>query len=225
MKPEGMNPKAMKAEREQLLSTMQRLLQCGLNRGTSGNASLRVEGGLLITPSGMDVEDMLASDMVFMNMEGEWEGESQGARKPSSEWHFHLNILKQRPEINAVIHTHSMFATTLACLRKEVPPFHYMIAVTGGNTIRCAPYALFGTPALSAAALKALENRRACLLANHGMIALGEDLKQAFDVAVEVEALCEQYLRALQVGEPILLSPQEMAEVFEQFKGYGKWAE
>jgi L-fuculose-phosphate aldolase len=115
MKPEAMKPAPMKAEREQLLATMQRLVQCGLNRGASGNASVRVEGGLLITPSGMDVEDMLASDMVFMNMEGEWEGESQGARKPSSEWHFHLNILKQRPEINAVIHTNSMFATTLAC--------------------------------------------------------------------------------------------------------------
>lgn len=225
MKPEAIKPAPMKVEREQLLAIMQRLLQCGLNRGTSGNASLRVEGGLLITPSGMDVEDMLASDTVFMNMEGEWEGESKTSRKPSSEWHFHLNILKQRPEINAVIHTHSMFATTLACLRKDVPPFHYMIAVTGGNTIRCAPYALFGTPALSEAALKALEGHRACLLANHGMIALGEDLKQAFDVAVEVEALCEQYLRALQVGEPALLSQQEMVEVFEKFKGYGKWAE
>lgn len=212
----------MKTRREQLLATMQRLLQCGLNRGTSGNASVRVEGGLLITPSGMDVDDMLASDMVFMNMAGEWELET--GRKPSSEWHFHLDILRQRPEINTVIHTHSMFATTLACLRKDVPPFHYMIAVAGGDSIRCAPYALFGTPALSAAALKALENRRACLLANHGMIALGGDLKQAFDVAVEVEALCEQYLRALQVGEPALLSQQEMAEVFGQFRGYGKWA-
>lgn len=220
MKPKGVKSVGMKPAREQLLATMQRLLQCGLNRGTSGNASVRVEGGLLMTPSGMDVEDMLASDMVFMNMEGEWEGE----RKPSSEWHFHLSILKQRSEIGAVIHTHSMFATTLACLRKDVPPFHYMIAITGGNTIRCAPYALFGTEAFSESALKALEGRRACLLANHGMIALGKDLKQAFDIAVEVEALCEQYLRALQVGEPVLLSPQEMAAVFEQFRGYGKWA-
>ncbi len=225
MKPEAMKPAPMKAEREQLLAVMQRLVQCGLNRGASGNASERVEGGLLITPSGMDVEDMLASDMVFMNIEGEWESEAQGARKPSSEWHFHLNILKQRPEINAVIHTHSMSATTLACLRKDVPPFHYMIAVAGGDSIRCASYALFGTPALSEAAIKALEGHRACLLANHGMIALGQDLKQAFDVAVEVEALCEQYLRTLQVAEPALLSPQEMADVFEQFRGYGKWAE
>jgi L-fuculose-phosphate aldolase len=213
----------MKVQHEQLLSIMQRLLQTGLNRGTSGNASVRVEGGLLITPSGMDVDEMLASDMVFMDMAGEWESES--SRKPSSEWHFHLDIMRQRPEVGAVIHTHSTFATTLACLRRDVPPFHYMIAVAGGDSIRCAPYALFGTPELSAAAQKALEGRRACLLANHGMIALGEDLEQAFDVAVEVEALCEQYLRALQVGEPELLSPQEMKEVFERFRGYGKWAE
>jgi L-fuculose-phosphate aldolase len=209
----------MKAEREQLLGIMQRLLQSGLNRGTSGNASVRVNNGLLLSPTGMDVEDMIASDMVFMNEEGEFEGE----RKPTSEWQFHLDILNARPEIGAVIHTHSMFATTLACLRKDVPPFHYMIAISGGNTIRCAPYALFGSESLSCVALKALEGRRACLLANHGMIALGENLKQAFDVAVEVEALCEQYLRALQVGEPAILTPQEMTEVFEQFKGYSKW--
>ncbi len=209
----------MKAEREQLLGIMQRLLQNGLNRGTSGNASVRVNNGLLLSPTGMDVEDMIASDMVFMDEEGEFEGE----RKPTSEWRFHLDILNARPEIGAVIHTHSMFATTLACLRKDVPPFHYMIAVSGGNTIRCAPYALFGSETLSRVALKALEGHRACLLANHGMIALGENLKQAFDVAVEIEALCEQYLRALQVGEPAILTTQEMAEVFEQFKGYSKW--
>lgn len=209
----------MKAEREQLLGVMQKLLQCGLNRGTSGNASVRVKDGILLTPTGMDVEDMIASDMVFMNEDGEYEGD----RKPTSEWMFHLDILKQRPEIGAVIHTHSMFATTLACLRKDVPPFHYMIAVSGGDSIRCAPYALFGSEALSKSALSALEGRRACLLANHGMIALGEDIKQAFDVAVEVEALCEQYLRALQVGEPKILTDEEMREVFAQFKGYSKW--
>lgn len=209
----------MKAEREQLLGVMQKLLQCGLNRGTSGNASVRVKNGILLTPTGMDVEDMIASDMVFMNEDGEYEGD----RKPTSEWMFHLDILKQRPEIGAVIHTHSMFATTLACLRKDVPPFHYMIAVSGGDSIRCAPYALFGSEALSKSALSALERRRACLLANHGMIALGEDIKQAFDVAVEVEALCEQYLRTLQVGEPAILTDEEMHEVFAQFKGYSKW--
>lgn len=210
----------MKKERDELLAVMQKLAQLGLNRGTSGNASVRVEGGFLVTPSGMHVDDMIAADMVTMN----FEGEAAGERRPSSEWHFHLDILRQRPEINAVVHTHSTFATTLACLRKGLPPFHYMIALAGGDSIRCAPYALFGTEALSHAAVKALEGRRACLLANHGMIALGSTLRQALDVAVEVESLCEQYLRALQVGEPVLLNSHEMAEVFEQFKGYGNWA-
>ena len=210
----------MKKERDELLAVMQKLAQLGLNRGTSGNASVRVEGGFLVTPSGMHVDDMIAADMVTMN----FEGEATGERRPSSEWHFHLDILRQRPEINAVVHTHSTFATALACLRKGLPPFHYMIAVAGGDSIRCAPYALFGTEALSHAAVKALEGRRACLLANHGMIALGNTLRQALDVAVEVESLCEQYLRALQVGEPVLLNSHEMAEVFEQFKGYGNWA-
>jgi len=210
----------MKKERDELLAVMQKLSQLGLNRGTSGNASVRVEGGFLVTPSGMHVDDMIAGDMVTMN----FEGEATGERRPSSEWHFHLDILRQRPEINAVVHTHATFATTLACLRKGLPPFHYMIAVAGGDSIRCAPYALFGTEALSHAAVKALEGRRACLLANHGMIALGSTLRQALDVAVEVESLCEQYLRALQVGEPVLLNSHEMAEVFEQFKGYGNWA-
>ena len=118
-----------------------------------------------------------------------------------------------------------MFATTMACLHKEIPAFHYLIAVTGSDSIRCAPYALFGSQALSDNALKALQDRRACLLANHGMINLGENLSQALDVAVEVENLCEQYWRALQIGKPHVLSEKEMAEVFKSFKGYGKWAE
>ncbi|OIQ78708.1 L-fuculose phosphate aldolase [mine drainage metagenome] len=147
----------------------------------------------------------------------------EGERKPSSEWRFHRDILAARPEVGAVVHTHAVFATTLACLRRDIPPFHYMIAVAGGDTIRCAPYALFGTQALSDAALQGLQGRRACLLANHGMIALGSNLDAAQAMAVEVEGLCEQYIRALQVGEPYLLSVEEMAEVAEQFKGYGAW--
>jgi L-fuculose-phosphate aldolase len=154
----------------------------------------------------------------------DFSGELPRRGKPSSEWRFHRDILQARPEVGAVIHTHSMFATTLACLRRDIPPFHYMIALAGGDSIRCAPYALFGSQALSDAALLALKDRRACLLANHGMIAVGESLKQALDVTVEVETLCEQYLRALQIGEPHLLSKEEMADVFEQFKGYGKWS-
>jgi L-fuculose-phosphate aldolase len=205
--------------REVLLDTCRKLAALGLNRGTSGNVSVREGQGFLITPSGMSVENMNPHDMVHMN----FEGKAQGAGKPSSEWRFHLDILKARPNINAVVHTHSIFATTLACLRKDLPPFHYMIAVAGGDSIRCAPYALFGSQALSDAALAALQDRRACLLANHGMIALGESLNQALDIAVEVETLCEQYLRALAIGEPALLSATEMQEVQQQFKGYGHW--
>ena len=169
----------------------------------------------------MAVEDMTPHDMVWMG----FDGKTQGERQPSSEWRFHRDILQARAEVGAVIHTHSMFATTLSCLRRDIPPFHYMIALTGAAIIRCASYALFGSQALSDAALGALQGSKACLLANHGMIALGEDLDRALAIAVEVETLCEQYWRALQVGEPYLLTEQEMAEVFKQFKGYGKWAE
>jgi L-fuculose-phosphate aldolase len=205
--------------REQLLSISRRLTELGLNRGTSGNASVREGEGFLVTPTGMTVEEMTPRDMVWMS----FDGKVQGGRQPSSEWRFHRDILQARPEIGAVIHTHAMFATTLACLHREIPPFHYMIAVAGGDTIRCAPYALFGSQALSDAALSALQERKACLLANHGMIAVGRDLEQALSVAVEVETLCEQYWRALQAGEPQLLSAAQMAEVMEQFKGYGSW--
>lgn len=211
----------MLKEREHLLNVTRRLSACGLNRGTSGNASVRVAEGFLVTPSGMEVEAMTPHDMVLMDMHGEFHGE----RQPSSEWRFHHDILRARPEIGAVIHTHSMFATTMACLQRDIPPFHYMIALTGADTIRCAPYALFGSQSLSDAAVAALQGSKVCLLANHGMIALGEDLEKAYAVAVEVETLCEQYWRALQIGEPYLLSAQEMQDVFQQFKGYGKWAE
>lgn len=211
--------------RESLLETTRKLAELGLNRGTSGNVSVRDGDGFLITPSGMDIEAMTPHDMVAMDFDGKPQQHGQASKlKPSSEWRFHRDILQARPEVSAVVHTHSMFATTLACLRRDIPPFHYMIAVAGGDSIRCAPYALFGSQALSDAALQALQGRRACLLANHGMIAVGENLKQALDVAVEVETLCEQYLRALQIAEPYLLSEQEMSEVFEQFKDYSKWA-
>ena len=216
----------MKKERENLLSITKRLAQLGLNKGTSGNASVRCESGFLVTPSGMAVEDMTPSSMVHMRFDGSFELQADSnAKKPSSEWRFHRDILASRPEVNAVIHTHSMFATTLACLHKDIPPFHYMIAVAGGDTIRCAPYALFGSQALSDHALIALTDRKACLLANHGMIALGADLDDALAVTVEVENLCEQYWRILQLNpKPPLLNEAEMFEVFQQFKGYGKWA-
>ena len=214
----------MQNEREQLLKIAQKLIATGLNKGTAGNVSVRCQengqDGFLITPSGMAVEDMRAASIVKMQFDGSYEAE----KIPSSEWRFHRDILASRADINAVVHTHSMFATTLACMHKDIPPFHYMIAVVGGDTIRCAPYALFGSQALSDNALAALVDRKACLLANHGMIALGRDLDDALAVTVEVENLCEQYWRALQLGEPHILSEAEMRDVFQQFKGYGKWA-
>jgi len=206
--------------RETLLSNFQQLAKLGLNRGTSGNASVRLDDHFLITPSGMAAETLTINDMVEVNMAGQ----TIDAGKPSSEWRFHRDIYEARPEVNAVVHTHAMFATSLSCLRKDIPPFHYMIAVAGGQDIRCADYALFGTQALSNAAITALKDRKACLLANHGMIAVGKTLQQAVDIAIEVETLCEQYWRALQVGSPHLLSNDEMAEVFEQFKDYGNWS-
>ncbi len=205
----------------QLLKITQKLAELGLNKGTSGNVSVRFEDGFLVTPSGMRVEEMTSNSMVKMQFDGRVETN----KKPSSEWRFHRDILQNRPEINTVIHTHSMFATTLACLHKDIPSFHYMIAVAGGDTIRCAPYALFGSQALSDNALQALVDRKACLLANHGMIALGYDLEDALAVTLEVENLCEQYWRALQIGNPHILSGAEMCEVFQQFKGYGAWGE
>jgi L-fuculose-phosphate aldolase len=198
---------------------MQALEELGLNRGTSGNASVRQKNNFLVTPSGIAVKDMTTSQMVEMDMQGA----VIRTGKPSSEWRFHRDIYLARPEVNAVIHTHSMFATTLACLQKEIPPFHYMIAIAGGSNIRCSKYQLFGTQALSNAAILALKDRRACLLAKHGMIAIGRDLAQAMDIAFEVEGLCEQYWRALQIGTPENLTLDEMDEVFEQFKGYGNW--
>lgn len=205
--------------REQLLDIAKKLADLGLNRGAAGNVSVRDGDGFLVTPSGMAPDVMSPRDMVWMG----FDGSVQGERKPSSEWRFHRDILQARPEIGAVVHTHATFATTLACLRREIPPFHYMIAVAGGDTIRCAPYALFGTQALSDAALEALQGRKACLLANHGMIALGRDLGAALAMTVEVEGLCEQYWRALQIGAPCILSQEEMAEVAERFKSYGAW--
>lgn len=211
----------MQNQREQLLKISRKLDKLGLNKGTSGNASVRCGDGFLITPSGMTIDEMTSESMVHMRFDGSFEQ----SKRPSSEWHFHRDTLANRPEMNAVIHTHSMFATTLACLRKDIPPFHYMIAVAGGDSIRCAPYALFGSQQLSNNALTALIGRKACLLANHGMIASGRDLDDALAVAVEVENLCEQYWRILQVNpNPPILNEAEMREVFQQFKGYGKWA-
>lgn len=208
--------------RRAIVETCRRMNTLGLNQGRSGNLSARVPGGLLVTPSGMAYDAMSPDDIVFMKADGDVPA---GQRKPSSEWRFHRDILAARADVEAVLHSHAMFATTLACLRREIPAFHYMVAVAGGDTIRCAPYATFGTQALSDHALAALADRKACLLANHGMIAVGGSVDAALDLAVEVETLAAQYWRALQVGEPYILPGAEMAVVLEKFKGYGRAGE
>jgi L-fuculose-phosphate aldolase len=149
------------------------------------------------------------------------DGAPRGTRKPSSEWRIHRDVFAARPEVNAVLHAHASYATALACLGRTIPAFHYMVAVAGGSDIRCAPYATFGTQELSDGALAALEDRTACLLANHGMIALGESLEAALALAVEVETLAQQYCCALQIGTPNRLSEDEMAVVLAKFKDYG----
>ena len=209
---------AQTAPASRIVAAMRRLDTLGLNRSASGNCSVREGHGFWITPSGIPATDLNADQIVPMTMHGEPVSDHMA---PSSEWRFHRDIYVQRPEIHAVVHTHSPFATTLACLHQDIPPFHYMIAVAGGNSIRCAPYALLGTQTLSDHAMSALHERNACLLANHGMIAIGKNMDHAMRIAVEVESLCEQYWRALQIGSPHLLSDAEMALVIEKFKTYG----
>jgi L-fuculose-phosphate aldolase len=204
--------------RKAIIATALAMNAHGINRGKSGNVSARWKDGFLITPSGLAYHKTRPADIVFVDAGGE----PHGRRAPSSEWRFHHDIYRSRAQSQAVVHAHPSFATTLACLRRDVPAFHYMVAVAGGDSIRCAPYATFGSQALSDHALAALAGRKACLLANHGMIATGDDLDAALALAVEVEALCEQYWRALQIGEPVLLSAAEMRVVLAKFQDYGK---
>jgi L-fuculose-phosphate aldolase len=201
-----------------LLHTSRRMVELGLNRGTAGNASVRCGSDILITPSALPVAEMSEKDMVLLDADGK----VQQGRKPSSEWRFHCDIFKARPEVGAVLHMHSTFATTIACLGKDVPAVHYHIAIAGGDTIRCTPYTIFGEQNLSDLALEALQDRKACLLGNHGMIALGKDLADALSVAQEVEYLCEIYWRTLQAGEPQILTVQQMHEVKQKFVEYKK---
>lgn len=204
--------------RSELVRTTQKLDALGLSHGTSGNLSVRCGEGFLITPSGFGAEALSIDDIVFMHLSGV----SHGRWQPSSEWLFHRDIYVERPEFGAIVHTHSTAATSLACLRRDIPPFHYMLAILGGDSLRCADYATFGTQALSDNALIAMQERRACLLANHGMIAAGKDLNEAFKNTVEVENLSELYLRTLAVGEPVLLTAAEFSDAQQRFSVYGK---
>ena len=210
--------------RARMIETCLRMNASGLNQGTSGNLSVRSGEGFLITPSSLPYEQMQPEDIVAMAFDGTYEG-----RRPSSEWRFHRDILKHRPDVEVVLHCHSVHATTLACHHRTIPAFHYMVAVAGGTTIRCSDYATFGTQALSDAALRALEGRMACLLGQHGQIALGPTLDKAFWLATEVETLARIYLQALSLGEPPVLDAAEMARVIAQMErmsyGFGPEAE
>jgi L-fuculose-phosphate aldolase len=206
--------------RAAIIATALQMNERRINCGKSGNVSVRTETGFLITPTGLAYESMRPEDIVAVTLGGA----ATGSRRPSSEWRFHRDIYVDRPDAGAVVHAHSSFATTLACLGRGIPAFHYMVAIAGGKDIRCAPYATFGTQELSDGALVALSGRRACLLANHGMIAVDVSLEAALALAIEVEALAEQYWRALQIGAPNLLSDAEMNVVVEKFKRYGREA-
>ncbi len=205
--------------RAALTAVMQDLARAGLNQGAAGNASTRVTTGLLITPTGVRPFALRDEQHVELNLAGE----AHATRTlPSSEWRLHRDIYRTYPEVNAVVHVHSPYATALACLRREIPAFHYMVAVGGGASIRCAPYATFGTQALSDYVLEALVGRHACLLANHGLVTLGKNLAAAFELTLAIEDLAHQYCVALQAGAPVLLTEPEMHEVLERFKTYGQ---
>ncbi len=206
------------ALREVMIAALVELDARGLNRGSSGNLSHRFDEGMLITPTGMGAGEIAADDLVWLG----FDGSVRGRLKPSSEWHFHAALYRARPELNAVVHTHASHATALACLRRELPAFHYMVAIAGGDNVRCAPYRLFGTQALSDEVVRAMHERRACLLATHGAVSAGATLREAMKVMIELDSLCQSYLAALAVGEPAILDAAEMAEVIAKFRGYGQ---
>jgi L-fuculose-phosphate aldolase len=208
------------AVRNAIVAACREMNTLGINQGTSGNISVRLGETMLISPSAVPYETMRAEDIAVMPIEGDY-GAWSGPLPPSSEWRFHLDILRSRPDLAAVVHSHPTYCTTLAITRREIPACHYMIAAFGGTDVRCAPYATYGTKALSEHALAALEGRFACLLANHGMIALGETLAKAMWRAVELETIARQYYHSLLIGGPVLLSDADIAETAAKFETYG----
>lgn len=206
--------------RRKIIETATAMNALNINVGKSGNVSARAPAtpNFYITPTGIPYSQTQPEHIVSMALDGSFEG----TNLPSSEWRFHRDIYLKRPEVQAIVHTHSSYATSLACLGRDIPAFHYMIAAAGGADIRCAPYATFGTQALSDFALDALKGRNACLLAQHGVIALGSSLEKALGLAVEVENLARMYWQALQVGKPAILSDAEMATVLDKFTTYGQ---
>jgi L-fuculose-phosphate aldolase len=199
-----------------LIETAVSMNHCGLNQGTSGNLSSRCESGMLITPSGMSYAGLEPGDIVLVDASGQ----PQGHRKPSSEWKIHRDIYAARADAHAILHAHPTACTALACLNRSIPAFHYMVAVAGGRDIPCAPYATFGSQELSDHVVEALDGRKACLMANHGLVCIAENLDGALDLAIEIETLARTYLQALSVGEPVILDDAEMDRVLLKFKSY-----
>jgi len=215
-------PQAVDADerlRAALIGACRELSRRGLSHGTSGNVSVRLDAHrFFVSPTGLPYAALEPRDIPLVNLDGRW----FGGRRPSSEWRFHRDIYQCRPDAAAIVHAHSPRATSLACTGRGIPAFHYMVAVAGGPDIRCAPYHTFGTQELSDAAVSALRGRSACLLANHGLIALGADLTSALALAGEVENLATQYCMALVLGEIRILDEAQMREVLEKFSTYGR---
>ena len=205
-----------------LIETALHLEQIGLNHGATGNCSCRDGNTYLITPSGIDTQSLSEDKVVRMDFTGNII-DSIPNLKPSSEWRFHKDIMLQRKEVGAVVHTHSIYASTVSLFGDTLPSFHYMIAVAGGDSVRCAPYAMFGTQELSDNIISALIDRKACLIANHGLVAIGDNLKEALQIAEEIEHLCQLYIEARKLGEPNLLSKKQMSEVIDRFQTYSRW--
>jgi L-fuculose-phosphate aldolase len=208
-----------KEQAKRIIDACRKMNSLGINQGTSGNISLRHDDGMLITPTSTPYDTMTPEQIVFMKLDSSLQ--AGPGQRPSSEWRFHRDILKARADVNAVVHAHPPFATMLAIMGMEIPPVHYMIACAGGDTIRCAPYATFGTEELSRHAVAALQDRSACLLAHHGMIVMGASLAKAMWLAVEVETLARQYHGCLQIGTPPLLPKAEIENVRARMAGYG----
>ena len=216
-----MNKKSQSSEYlrkcEAIVTAYKRLDGIGLNRGSSGNISMKTNNGFLITPSGVNVEKMSANSIIELNLEGVL----LKGTNPSSEWRLHAEIYKRKKGVGVVVHTHSNFACALSSLRENLPAFHYMVAVGGGKDISCCEYAIFGSKDLADKVVEALKGRMACLMANHGLVCCGKELDHATFLAQELEALCKQYLIARSIGDVKILSDSEMELVIEKFKNYG----
>jgi L-fuculose-phosphate aldolase len=212
-------------KRNKIIEYSLKLNSTNLSPLRSGNISIRTneddKEGYLITPSGKKYETLKPEDIVFMGLNDE-ANKNESANKPSSEWRFHRDIYLNKKEANAIVHAHSPHATAVSAYGKTIPPFHYMIALAGGEDIKCAEYATFGTEELSKNIIKALNERSACLMSNHGQVAFGKNLDQAFELAQEIENICHQYTITLKLGEPKILSFEEMKKVLDKAKDYKK---